>query len=180
MKKILLFSVIILAFTGCIRNNEEPYYSSKKYRPIYVSRADIEKVVFTTPQALKTPGKIYIKDGYLFVNEVNKGVHIFNNKDPKNPQKIAFIQIPGNIDIAIRGAILYADNYTDLLSIDVTNPTEAKLLNRMKDIFPNQEFPPYTGISFECVNNSKGTVIGWEEIDYKHPDYKTSKFNCYR
>ncbi len=165
---------------SCFRNNEGVPYPSTTYRPIYVNRTEIEKVFLTTPQALKMPGKIYIKDGYLFVNEVNKGVHIFNNKDPKNPLKIAFIQIPGNVDIAIRGSILYADNYTDLLSFDVAKPSEAKLLNRMKDIFVNQEFPPYTGVSFECVNNSKGTVIGWEKIDYNSPDFKTLKFNCYR
>jgi hypothetical protein len=179
MKKILLFSLVTLSFLGCFKGNVAPYYSTG-YRPIYMSRTEMEKVFVTTPQALKTPGKIYTKDGYLFVNEVNKGVHIFNNKDPKNPQKIAFIQIPGNIDIAIRGAILYADNGRDLLSFDVTTPTEAKLLNRMKDTFPNQAFPPYTGTSFECVDNAKGTVVGWEKIDYNHPDYKTTKFNCFR
>lgn len=179
MKKILFFSILMLSFIGCFKGNIEPY-SSTSYRPIYVSRSEIEKVFVTTPQALKTPGKIYIKDGYLFVNEANKGVHVFNNKDPKKPLKIAFIQIPGNTDIAIRGAIMYADNYTDLLSFDVTNPTETKLLNRMKDTFPNQEFPPYSGINFECVNNAKGTVIGWEKIDYTSPDYKNLKFNCYR
>jgi hypothetical protein len=180
MKKILFFLLITLSFSGCFKSSPDPYYSTG-YHPIYLSRTEMEKVFVTTPQSLKVPGKIYIKDGFLFVNEVNKGVHIFNNKDPKSPQKIAFIQIPGNIDIAIRGAILYADNGRDLLSFDVTTPTEARLLNRMKDIFPNQEFPPYTGTSFECVDNAKGTVVGWEKIDYNHPDYKSvQSFKCFR
>jgi isocitrate lyase len=179
MKKIVLISLIGISFAGCFKSNVEPYYS-EGYRPIYLSRSEIEKVVFTTPQPLKSPGKIYIKDGYLFVNEGGKGVHVFDNKDPQNPIKIAFYQIPGNVDIAIKGAILYADNGRDLLSIDVTNPKEAKVLNRAKDIFPNQEFPLNTGVSFECVDNAKGVVVGWEKVTYKDPNFNSSKFNCYR
>ena len=171
--------MMLICLTGCLSKNSEPY-NPQGYRPIYLSRAEIEKVVFTTPQPLKSPGKIYIKDGFLFVNESGKGVHVFDNKDPVNPTKIAFYEIPGNVDIAIKGAILYADNGRDLLSIDVTNPKEAKILNRVKDIFPNQEFPLNTGVSFECVDNSKGIVIGWEKVDYTSKNYNPSKFNCYR
>ena len=179
MKRIILLIFTAACLTGCLGNNTEPYYSVG-YRPIYLSRSDIEKVVFTTPQPLKSPGKIYIKDGFLFVNEGGKGVHVFDNKDPINPVKIAFYDIPGNVDIAIKGAILYADNGRDLLSIDVTNPREAKILNRLKDIFPNQEFPLNAGVSFECVDNSKGIVIGWEKVTSNSTNNNPSKFNCYR
>jgi hypothetical protein len=177
MKKILLFSFLFILFIGCFKNNLEPY-NPVVYRPIYQTRSEIEKVVFSKAQPLKIPGKIYIKDGYLFVNESGKGVHIFDNKDPKNPQKIAFYQIPGNVDIAIRGNILYADNGRDLLSIEVTNPKEAKLLNRMQDVFPNQAFPPFTGVNFECVDNSKGVVVGWEKVQNSINPY--TSYKCYR
>ena len=179
MQRTILLILMAACLTGCFKNNSEPYHP-EGYRPIYLSRAEIEKVVFTTPQPLKSPGKIYIKDGFLFVNEGGKGVHVFDNKDPVNPIKIAFYEIPGNVDIAIKGSILYADNGRDLLSIDVTNPKEAKILNRLKDIFPNQEFPLNTGVSFECVDNSKGIVIGWEKVTSNSKNYNSSKFNCYR
>lgn len=177
MKKILLFSLVVILFVGCFKNNIEPYYADG-YRPIYQSRSEIEKVVFTTSQPLKSPGKIYIKDGYLFVNESGKGVHVFDNKDPKNPQKIAFYQIPGNMDIAIKGSILYADNGRDLLSIEVTNPKEPKLLNRLKDVFPNQSFPPFTGVNFECVDDSKGVVVGWGKV--QNNTNPSTSYKCYR
>lgn len=179
MKKIVLMFLLVISLSGCFKNGGEPY-NPEGYRPIYLSRSEIEKVVFTSPQPLKSPGKIYVKEGYLFVNEGGKGVHVFDNKDPQNPTKIAFYEIPGNVDIAIKGAILYADNGRDLLSIDVTNPKEAKILNRVKDIFPNQEFPLNTGVSFECVDNAKGIVIGWEKVTYSSPNYNPTKFNCYR
>ena len=31
--------------------------------------------------------------------------------DPADPQNIAFITIPGNVDIAIKENVLYADSY---------------------------------------------------------------------
>jgi hypothetical protein len=177
MKNNLLYLLLTLSIAGCRWRDSppDPPRGTEGYRPIYVSRDEIEKVVITTPQALKVPGKIYIKDDYLFVNEFNKGVHVFDNKDPKNPKKIAFLSIPGNVDIAIRGTIMYADNGRDLLSFDVTKPDQAKLLNRMKDAFPNQVYPPQTNVNFECVDSNKGIVVGWEKVALK--DYK---LNCYR
>jgi hypothetical protein len=178
MKKYLFYLLAILVVSGCFKTYVDPPLpsnSNEGYRPIYVSREEIEKVVFTTPQPLKSPGKIYIKDDYLFVNEANKGVHVFDNKDPKKPVKIAFLSIPGNVDIAIRGTILYADNGRDLLSIDVTKPAQSVLLNRMKDAFPNQDFPPQFNVKFECIDSNKGIVVGWEKVAVK--DFK---LNCYR
>ncbi len=177
MKKKLLYLLITSTLTGCNwrDNPPEPPRGIEGYRPIYSSREAVEKVVFTTPQPLKLPGKIYIKDDFLFVNEYDKGVHVFDNKNPEKPNKIAFYSIPHNVDIAIRGAILYADNGRDLLSVDVTNPTQPKLLNRIKDILTNQEFPPQNNVNFECVDKSKGLVVGWEKVLLK--DYQ---LNCYR
>jgi hypothetical protein len=179
MKKITLLALLGIFVSSCLLKNVEPPISTA-YIPIYLSRNDIEKVVFTTAQPVKSPGKIYIKDNYLFVNESSKGVHVFDNKNPQNPVNIAFYAIPNNNDIAIKGAILYADNGLDLLSIDVSNPKEPKVLNRVKDIFPNQHFPPFTGVQFECVDNAKGIVVGWKKITYDDPNYRTTQFKCYR
>ena len=66
-------------------------------------------------------GKIYFKDHYIFVNEYQKGIHVIDNEDPRNPQIIKFIEIPGNVDMAIADDILYADSYVDLLSIDISD-----------------------------------------------------------
>jgi hypothetical protein len=45
----------------------------------------------------------------------------------------------------------------------------------MKDILTNQEFPPQNNVNFECVDKSKGLVVGWEKVLLK--DYQ---LNCYR
>jgi len=93
-------------------------------------------VVSGSPVDLKNPGKIYLKDEYLFINEINKGLHIIDNSDPGSPQNIAFITIPGNVDIAIKGEILYADNAVDLIAIDITNINDIKVVKRIENVFP--------------------------------------------
>ncbi len=86
-------------------------------------------------QSLQQPGKIYFKDNFIFINEYKEGIHIINNADPSNPQKVGFIKIPGNVDIAAFGNVLYADSYMDLLSIDISNPAQPQILNRVEDVF---------------------------------------------
>ncbi len=166
MKKIQFYPLLMLLLSSCLLKDNAPDLpkSNDGYLPIYLKKDDIEKISITPPQQVKSPGKIYIKDQYLFVNEVGKGVHIFDNKDPKNPQKVAFLNIPANIDIAIRGDILYADNAGDLVSINISKPTEAKLIDRQKDVFESQNFPPASNVRFECVDNTKGIVVGWQKV----------------
>jgi hypothetical protein len=88
-------------------------------------------------QDLENPGKIYVKDNYLFINEVKKGIHIIDNSNPSFPKAISFIQILGNVDIAVKGNILYADSYTDFVAFDISNPKDVKEVSRTKEVFSN-------------------------------------------
>ncbi|WP_187262663.1 LVIVD repeat-containing protein [Pontibacter beigongshangensis] len=106
--------------------------------PVYMLRADLQQAVkVNTPRGLETPGKIYAKGNYLFINEVDKGIHIINNANPASPQFVSFIDIPGNIDMAVKGNILYADSYIDLVALDISNPLDVKLVKRVENIFPS-------------------------------------------
>ena len=107
------------------------------YEPVYMMRAELQNAVKVTPaQTLQEPGKIYTKGHYLFINEINKGVHIVDNSNPRAPRFLSFIAIPGNMDMAVKGNILYADNYIDLVAFDISNPLDVKLINRVENIFP--------------------------------------------
>lgn len=107
------------------------------YEPVYMLRADLQHAVKVAPaQTLKEPGKIYVRGNYLFINEINKGVHIVDNSNPSSPRFLSFIEIPGNMDMAVKGNILYADNYIDLVALDISNPLDVKLVNRVENIFP--------------------------------------------
>ena len=50
---------------------------------------------------VSTPGKICVKGNIIFLNDLDKGVHVIDNSNPAQPRKIAFINIPGNEDIAV-------------------------------------------------------------------------------
>jgi hypothetical protein len=114
------------------------------YEPVYVPLTTLRSSVgIKPPQALQKVGKIYYRFPYVFVNEVDKGVHIINNSNPRSPQKIAFLNIPGNKDIAVKGNVMYADSYIDLVAIDISNPEEVKLLKRIENVFPQYHY--YSG-----------------------------------
>ena len=93
------------------------------------------------PQVLEETGKIYIKGHLIFLNEFGKGIHVINNRNPYKPEIIAFLNIPGNVDIAIRDNILYADSYTDLVVIDISDPKNIKEIKRIRNIFPDIPLP---------------------------------------
>ncbi|HNL38701.1 MAG TPA: hypothetical protein PKH43_06200, partial [Saprospiraceae bacterium] len=83
--------------------------------------------------------------------------------DSANVQQLTFFQIPAVTDFTISGQRLYADSWRDLLTIDIGNLYDIRVLDRQKDVFSPLLFPPlYNGI-FECVDESKGAVIGWED-----------------
>jgi hypothetical protein len=116
---------------------------------------------------LANPGKIYFKDDYLFINEYMKGVHIYDNSNPSLPTAVAFINIPGNVDIVIRNNYLYADSYIDLVVIDISdfiNPVE---IDRKTDIF-DYTLPEYDDeYELATIDREKGVVIEWEVKEVK-------------
>src|SRR5688500_16029971 len=97
MKTILsIFSVLVLtwSFQSCQDKctGEKTYI---KYTPVYISYDELRaSVASESPRLLINPGKIYVYGQYLFVNEIDKGIHVINNSDPSNPANIAFINIP--------------------------------------------------------------------------------------
>ncbi len=140
-------------------------------RPIYAPAENWDEIIATDPQPIRNLGKIYYKDPYIFVNERYKGIHILDNTDPANPIAIGFIQITGNEDIAIKGNILYADNVTDLVAIDISNLQNIELKSRTKDLYSSRKksFPDGFSGYFECIDPNKGIVVGWESVSLENP-----------
>jgi hypothetical protein len=139
--------------------------------PVYAADGDWKDIRSDAPRSIQQLNKIYYKDSIIFVGEANQGVHIVDNRDPANPERIGFISLPGNSDIAIKGDVLYANNLTDLVAIDISNLNEVQVLSRVPDAFPNasQEVPiNYIGF-FECPDPELGSVIGWVETTLKKP-----------
>ena len=142
MKKIPLvvfcFSVFILQ--SCLKDKLTHTYTL--FIPVYKSKDEVyANIKSNPPRTIESPGKIFLYGNYVFLNETDKGVHIIDNSDPAKPVEKAFIDIPGNLDIAVKGNILYADMYKDLLVIDISNPLQAKFLKYVPNIFPERYYP---------------------------------------
>jgi hypothetical protein len=140
MKKLFHFLVIaalIFSNLACTDNCE----TTRTYRttvPVTLSIEQIRTGISNTaPQDLVNPGKIYVKDNYLFINEVKKGIHIFDNSNPEKPLAVSFLKIPGVVDMAVKENTLYADNYIDIVAFDISNPKAIKETGRVKDAFQN-------------------------------------------
>jgi hypothetical protein len=166
---VYLVAFLLTSFSACTSEPEATVVEKEGYRPIYMPYQTMRQVNTSSPRPLEHAGKIYVRGNYVFVNELNKGIHIINNVNPSNPQVISFVSIPGNVDIAVKGNVLYADNAVDLVALDITNPADVKLLKRIENAFPNQSFPPHTGVNFECADPAKGVVVGWEKVQLQNP-----------
>lgn len=126
-----------LVLHSCLKDTGFKKYSM--YSPIYKTAGEVRANIKSNLNVpVINPGKMYIIGDYIFLNEKYKGVHIIDNSDPSNPVNKAFINIPGNEDIAVSGNTLYADCYTDLMVIDVTNPIQVSLKKHITNIFPDR------------------------------------------
>lgn len=164
MKKYIIFAGIVLLLESCIPQQEPQ--SMTGYQPVYLSFEAMRQIEIQPPQPMKQTGKIYIKDNYLFVNEPNKGIHVINNSNPASPKKVAFLKIPASVDMAAKGTFLYVDNGTDLVVLDIANPEKVQLIKRVENVFTTQLFPPEVGVYFECVDATKGVVVGWDKVTF--------------
>jgi len=148
------------------------------YRPVYISAAAAKTISFIAPQDIVKQGKIYIKDQYIFIGDINLGVHIIDNTNPEYPEKIGFLKIYGNHDIAIKGNTLYADNFDDLIAVDISNIEHPEVTKREKAVYTlmDHDFPPNVpyGTYFECVDDSKGYVLSWVEAELDNPKCYTT------
>jgi len=153
----LLF-ILVAVLTGCFEEKCETTFEYTAYRPVYVKSEDFRgEVKAGPPKPLERPGKIYYFDGYLYINEYKKGIHIIDNRDPANPVHLAFVAISGNVDMAVRGRYLYADNYVDLVVLDVANPGQPQLLGRSEGVFPAHNYHPERG--FLVDYEARDTVL---------------------
>lgn len=106
------------------------------YEPVLAAKSEmIREAAYSSAQPIDNPGKIYYKDEYLFINEVDKGIHVIDNRDRSNPKDVGFIDLPGNRDLAAYGNFLYADNYSDLVVLDISNKNNIVEVNRIEEVF---------------------------------------------
>jgi hypothetical protein len=149
-----LFLISVFALQSCLKDTIEHTYSIA--RPVYKEKTEVyANIKSNAPATIKSPGKLFIIGNYIFLNEINKGVHVIDNSNPSAPVVKAFIDIPGNLDIAVKGNTLYADLYSDLVVVDITNPLAARFERFVPHVFPDRV---YTN---GFIGDSSKVVVDW-------------------
>jgi len=155
---VMSFIGVCMSLAGCI--GESYYAPPPRYEPITLALEELRAPVKVQPPAhIKVNGKIVLYGKYLLVNEPAKGVHIFDNADPKQPKALGFLPILGVTDVSIKNDLLYADSYIDLVVYDISDIADVKLKHRLEKAFD----PLYRAASYG-VNEKEEIVIGLVRI----------------
>jgi hypothetical protein len=169
MKKLMRFIILpiiavvcfILLFSGCSKDSGKKTETYTIYSPVYKNKADVlSSINGASGTPIDHAGKLYIKDNFIYLNDVNKGIHIIDNSNAAHPVEVAFLSIPGNLDIAIKDNILYADMYNDLLAIDITDVHHVKITSTLKNFFTGRVW-----VNGYPSNDDEKIAVDWHEKD---------------
>lgn len=170
MKSIIPCLGFILLFFS-LGADLDPYYY--QYQPVFMMREEMESnVKLNSPRELENPGKIYLLNDLIFINEKYRGIHVINNSDPENPVNVAFISIDGCIDMSVKGDVLYADNAVDLIALkmsyslgDGIGSGDIILTKRIANVFPEPASPDGRNLTWEEEQaKPRGAIlVRWDE-----------------
>lgn len=170
---VLLLLCSALLLQSCVREEIERFSPGPGKRPVYLPVEALDDIRNLPPQPIEQSGTIFLRDTLFFMLEQKKGIHVFNVRDSANVYALTFFQIPAVTDFTVAGNRLYADSWRDLLTLDIGDLYHIQLLDRQTGVFEPLLFPPlYDGI-FECVDESRGAVVGWEDVYLDAPNCMT-------
>jgi len=156
----IFLALIPVAFSACVKDKCKATHNYTWYEPVYKTKDEVRvNIKSNPPRDIVRPGKMFMLGNSIFLNEIDKGVHVINNADPAHPIQVAFIDIPGNQDIALKGGTMYADLYTDLVAIDVSYPDHVMVQKIIENQFPYR----YWGNGFVADNNK--VIVDWKRVD---------------
>lgn len=141
--------------------------NNSDYEAIIMYREDLKNSIeIIDSVSVDQSGKIYVYNEMVFMTKRYEGIHVISNSDPEKPEYLCFINVPGCQDISIKSDILYTDNSTDLVAIDISAlPNSIREVKRIERAFPNPLPPDMNEIPrlYRAYNRPKNTVIvGWK------------------
>lgn len=151
----------LLLLNAC-RSENEWDTSSTPYEPVYNADPGTKHVRFLAPRSTLNGGNLYTAGDYVLEEEKDTGLHVISYQDPANPRKLAFISIPGFRAAAVKGDYLYVSNYDDLVTIRLNSFSTMQEAGRISQAWHLNDYPPFTGVLFECADTTKGTIVAWK------------------
>lgn len=143
---LILLIAVCLQITSCDNDDVTEFVDPVNVTvPVIKSKTALRNSIsIQSPQPTNSDGKIYIYENLLFYIAQNSGIHIFNNQNPATPENLVFIQLEGVHDISVKNNMLYADNFMDLVVMDISNISNIQIVNIEEDLlsfyapFPNE------------------------------------------
>lgn len=160
IKNLFLVLSVIVLFTSCDKDEYE-YYDLAT--PVMMNADEVRKsIAVLPPKEIKESGKIYSYKNLVFVNDKNKGVHIIDNRNPENPKKTSYINIPGNVDISVKNDLLYANSFVDLVVFDISNFEKIEKVTVLENVLPfNYSIPQGVQVNWQALNRVNGFPVDW-------------------
>ena len=157
----LLLGLMILVLASC-RDKQKEVVTYTANVPVYTDIEGFRSSINAEPaKSLTETGKLYLWSDYIFINRPYEGVHIIDNSEPSAPRNIAFLPIPGNVDVAVKAGNLYADSYVDLLVFDLSDVNKPVLIKRLEEVYPTALPPTKNEYPIAQVDREQGVVTGW-------------------
>lgn len=168
------FILFLFFWFGCDKDtNNQEWVDVSYVTPMYKSTSDLADEIFVDEPKVQTGlGKIITYGDMVFINQPMEGIHVVDNSNPASPMNHSFINIPGNVDLAIVDNHLYADMFSALVVFDLSNLESPKFLEdfTVEDVFyydsywnfPNEIWEEGHVRFAEYVDTSMGIVVGWE------------------
>ncbi|MGR6872985.1 hypothetical protein ACU6U9_11895 [Pseudomonas sp. HK3] len=104
---------------GCYEGCDDDEFTCVE--PVTLTWADLRAdviPVYSNSTTLTSAGKIYVNGNHLFIIDNYRGVHIFDQTDNQNPIRVAFVPIPGALNLSLQGDSIYVNSFTDFLVIN--------------------------------------------------------------
>jgi hypothetical protein len=173
MKKYYISSIVVLLtlLISCSQEDRMTEFAEVAV-PIFKSKTALrESVGVTTPQSTHSDGKVYVAENLLFYIAQEQGIHIFDNSNPAQPQNVAFIQVEGVHDIAVKGNYLYTDNFMDLLVFNLSNLQQISLVQTLQDVLEfYPQFPAEADfMAWDSNPDEDDIMIGFQIESRKRP-----------
>lgn len=158
-RNILIPVLVALAASSCTSRNLK---QKDVWVPVYEDASKAKEIESLPPKAVVTAGKIYAYRDFVYQLEENKGIHVYR-LEGKQPKPLFFIQVYGAQEMSIREDKLYTNNFQDIVILDIANPQSLREIGRLHKAFDMRinTVPPTNGY-FQCVDSTKGVVVGWE------------------
>lgn len=164
-KILLLPFLTLLLLVSCTDDNSSDKYADYIVaRPLVMSKTEFANSVdIIAPRPIEESGKVYTYKDYIFVNDKYQGIHVIDNRNPQQPVKIGFINIPGNVDISVKDDYLFADSLADLVVIDISDIDNITLVNRLENVLQGGIVFPFEANIVEDMDYDYETeiIVGW-------------------